>query len=55
MKSNFQNQYQMALQKEVKNKHGVMNDSLLTVKVIQAADLVPQDMGGTSDPYCILE
>ena len=32
-----------------------MTDSLLTVRVIQATDLVPQDHGGTSDPYCILE
>jgi hypothetical protein len=55
IKSNFQNQYQFALQKEVKNEHGVMNDSLLTVRVIEAVDLVPQDLGGTSDPYCILE
>jgi hypothetical protein len=55
MKNDFKDQYANALQTEVKNQSGVMEDSLLTVKVIQAADLIPQDMGGTSDPYCILE
>lgn len=38
-----------------KNESGIMENSILTVRVIQATDLIPMDNGGISDPYCILE
>ena len=31
-----------------------MEGSVLTVHVVEARDLAPMDMNGTSDPYCIL-
>jgi hypothetical protein len=32
-----------------------MTGSVLNIKVIEARDLLPMDIGGTSDPYVILE
>lgn len=32
-----------------------MQGSILTVHVVEARDLKPMDMDGTSDPYAILE
>lgn len=31
-----------------------MKGSVLTVNVIEARDLIPQDMNGLSDPYTVL-
>jgi len=32
-----------------------MHESVLTVHVVEARDLLPLDMDGTSDPYVILQ
>mgnify|MGYP000926628667 CR=1 FL=1 len=40
---------------EVVNKYGIMENSVLTVSVIEARDLKPMDFDGVSDPYVILE
>ena len=40
---------------EVVNKYGIMENSVLTVSVIEAQDLKPMDLDGVSDPYVILE
>ena len=37
------------------NEYGIMQGSILTVHVVEARDLKPMDMDGTSDPYAILE
>lgn len=37
------------------NKYGIMENSVLTVSVIEARDLKPMDYDGNSDPYVILE
>lgn len=55
MKADYEKQLDHAIRNEHKNEHGIMTDSVLKVRVIQACDLVPMDYGGTSDPYCILE
>lgn len=36
------------------NEYGIMHGSILTVHVVEARDLKPLDMDGTSDPYVIL-
>ncbi len=36
------------------NEYGIMDGSILTVNVIEAKDLIPQDINGTSDPYAII-
>jgi Ca2+-dependent lipid-binding protein len=36
------------------NEYGIMRESLLTVHCVEARDLKPLDMDGTSDPYVIL-
>jgi hypothetical protein len=36
------------------NEYGIMHGSILTVHVVEARDLKPMDMDGTSDPYVIL-
>lgn len=40
---------------EVVNKYQIMENSVLTVSVIEAWDLKPMDYDGVSDPYVILE
>ena len=37
------------------NTFGVMEGSILTVRVIEARNLLPKDINGLSDPYAILE
>ena len=37
------------------NEYGIMRESLLTVHCVEARDLKPLDMDGTSDPYVILQ
>jgi len=37
------------------NEFGIMHESVLTVHVVEARDLLPLDMDGTSDPYVILQ
>lgn len=37
------------------NQHGIMEGSILTVRVIEARDLLAKDMNGLSDPYTILQ
>ena len=37
------------------NEYGIMHGSILTVHVVEARDLKPMDMDGTSDPYVILQ
>jgi Ca2+-dependent lipid-binding protein len=36
------------------NEYGIMHGSILTVHVVEARELKPMDMDGTSDPYVIL-
>lgn len=36
------------------NDYGIMHGSILTVHVVEARDLKPMYMDGTSDPYVIL-
>lgn len=36
------------------NEYGIMHGSILTVHVVEARDLKPMDMDGTSDPYVVL-
>ena len=36
------------------NEFGIMHGSILTVHVVEARDLLPLDIDGTSDPYVIL-
>lgn len=37
------------------NKYGLDEDSILSVRVVEARDLMPMDISGKSDPYCILK
>lgn len=30
-------------------------DAVLSVRVVEARDLMPMDMAGKSDPYCVLK
>jgi len=55
LKQDYEKQFQIASQTEVKNKYGIMKDSVLTVRVIQASDLIPKNYGGNLNPYCLLE
>jgi hypothetical protein len=43
-----------ARESEQLNDFGIMKGSVLTVNVVEAQNLKPMDMGGTSDPYVIL-
>lgn len=36
------------------NEFGIMEGSMLTVNVIEARELKPMDLDGTSDPYVVL-
>jgi len=36
------------------NEYGIMHGSILTVHVVEARDLQPLDMDGTSDPYVVI-
>jgi len=36
---------------ERQNEYGIMYGSILTVHVVEARDLAPMDMNGSSDPY----
>ena len=47
-------QLKEAQDKEKKNKYGIMDDSTLTVTVVEGVDLKAMDFNGVSDPYCIL-
>ena len=51
----YDKQHQQATQSEIKNDHGVMKGSVLTIRIIQASDLVPVAYGGTLDPFVVLE
>lgn len=51
----YEQQLQEAMRTEVVNKYGIMENSVLTVSVIEAWDLKPMDYDGVSDPYVILE
>ncbi len=45
------------LQKKVTEKindYGIMEGSILTVNVVEARELIPQDINGSSDPYTII-
>ena len=55
IKTEYENQLQEAMRTEVVNKYGIMENSVLTVSVIEAQDLKPMDLDGVSDPYVILE
>lgn len=39
---------------EVLNKYNIMEGSILSVHVVEARDLKPMDIDGTSDPYVVL-
>jgi hypothetical protein len=41
--------------RETYNEYGVMTDSILTVNVVKAENLIPMDFGVSSDPYCVLK
>lgn len=41
--------------KERLNQFGIDEDAVLTVRVVEARDLVPMDYTGKSDPYCVLK
>lgn len=43
-----------ARESEQLNDFGIMKGSVLTVNVVEAQNLKPMDIGGTSDPYVIL-
>ena len=51
----MKNRHQLATQSEIKNEHGIMQDSVLNTKVIQAIDLPSGPDGGPLDPYCVME
>jgi hypothetical protein len=40
--------------KQKQNRHGLDEDSILSVRVVEARDLMPMDISGKSDPYCVL-
>lgn len=37
------------------NKYGLDEDAVLSVRVVEARDLMPMDITGYSDPYCVLK
>ena len=37
------------------NEYGIMHGSILTVHVVEARELAPMDVDGSSDPYAILK
>jgi len=41
--------------KERLNAHGIDEDAILSVRIIEARDLTPMDITGKADPYCILK
>jgi hypothetical protein len=51
----YKGQLAEARDTERKNKFGIMDDSTLTVTVIEGIDLKAMDYNGMSDPYCILQ
>mmetsp|Transcript_23793 Transcript_23793/g.23563 ORF Transcript_23793/g.23563 Transcript_23793/m.23563 type:complete len:164 (-) Transcript_23793:460-951(-) len=51
----YQGKLSEAREKEQKNEYGIMKDSMLTVNVVDAQDLLAMDSSGLSDPYVILE
>lgn len=55
MKSETEKKLQEARQQEILNKYNIMEGSMLTVSVIEAQNLKPMDMNGSSDPYVILQ
>lgn len=42
-------------QKERLNSYGLDDDAALSIRVVEARDLMPMDYTGKSDPYCILK
>jgi hypothetical protein len=40
--------------KQKLNRHGLDEDSILSVRVVEARVLMAMDLSGKSDPYCIL-
>ena len=40
--------------KERTNVHGLDEDAILSVRVVEARELTPMDITGKSDPYVIL-
>ena len=36
------------------NRYGLDEDAVLSVRVVEARDLMPMDITGKSDPYCVL-
>ena len=51
----YQQQLRDAQDNERKNKYGLMENSTLTVTVVEGRDLKALDFNGASDPYCILQ
>ena len=40
--------------KERTNVHGLDDDAIMSVRVVEARDLTPMDLTGKADPYVIL-
>ena len=40
--------------KERLNQHGLDDDAVISVRVVEARDLTPMDIQGKADPYCVL-
>jgi hypothetical protein len=41
--------------KEKVNAYGLDLDAILTVRVVEARDIMPMDINGKSDPYIVLK